>query len=190
MGGGAAGGSTPAQDFNVMSVGLGGTGARPGADGLSTTAFPSGVGGIPVEVTESQAPVVFWHKEFLPDSGGAGRFRGGVAQRIVIGGRSGRGFVCNAATFDRRANPARGRSGGQDGARGRVLVEAASRQEPFEGKGTIVVPPGGRLQVDLPGGGGFGPPAQRDRDALARDVAHGLVTTPAATTSYRADGWP
>jgi len=46
--------------FNVMSVGLGGTGARPTKDGLSTTAFPSGVGGIPVRGTESLPPLVFW----------------------------------------------------------------------------------------------------------------------------------
>ncbi|MEI8259267.1 MAG: hydantoinase B/oxoprolinase family protein, partial [Deltaproteobacteria bacterium] len=70
--------------FNVMSVALGGAGARPSKDGLSTTAFPSGVGAIPVEVTEVQAPLVFWHKEYLSDSGGVGRWRGGLAQRIEI----------------------------------------------------------------------------------------------------------
>jgi N-methylhydantoinase B len=174
----------PAQAFNVMSVGLGGTGARPGGDGLSTTAFPSGVGGIPIEITEAQAPVVFWHKEFLADSGGAGRFRGGVAQRIVVGSRNGDGFVCNAATFDRRSNPARGRSGGADGAAGRVFVEVDGTLQPFTGKGTISVPGNGRLQIDLPGGGGFGAPADRDRDALARDVEHGIVTPTAAEAAY------
>jgi uncharacterized protein YigE (DUF2233 family) len=65
-----------------MSVALGGAGARPSKDGLSTTAFPSGVGAIPIEVTEVQAPLVFWHKEYLSDSGGAGHWRGGLAQRI------------------------------------------------------------------------------------------------------------
>jgi N-methylhydantoinase B len=169
--------SLSGQDFNVMSVGLGGMGARPGKDGLATTAFPSGVGGIPVEVTESQAPVVFWHKEFLPGSGGPGRHRGGLAQRIVIGGRDGRGFECNAATFDRRRNPARGRDGGHDGALGRVVVESADgRETEFEGKGTIAVPAGAMLRVDLPGGGGLGDPAARDEGATARDVALGLVS--------------
>jgi N-methylhydantoinase B/oxoprolinase/acetone carboxylase alpha subunit len=170
--------------FNVMSVGLGGMGARPTLDGLATTAFPSGVGGIPVEITETQAPVVFWHKGFLPDSGGAGRFRGGLAQRIVIGGRHGTGFTCNAATFDRRHNAARGRSGGHDGAQGAVIVEIDGVQTLFEGKGVIRVPAGGRLQVDLPGGGGFGDPRERDPAALARDVAQGLVSDAAARTTY------
>jgi N-methylhydantoinase B len=146
--------------FNVMAVGLGGTGARPTKDGLSTTAFPSGVGGIPVEVTEAQAPLVFWHKEMLPGSGGAGRWRGGLAQRIVVGARDGAPFACSAATFDRRANPARGRQGGSAGAPGRVEIQTAEGAvSVHEGKGTIIVPPGGLLRVDLPGGGGWGTPA-------------------------------
>ena len=179
--------SLSGEGFNVMSVGLGGMGARPGKDGLATTAFPSGVGGIPVEVTETQAPVVFWSKEFLPDSGGPGRHRGGLAQRIVIGGRDGRGFACNAATFDRRRNRARGRDGGHDGAPGRVVVEAADGGETvFEGKGTIVVAPGARLRVDLPGGGGIGPPAEREPAAVRRDLALGLVGETAARETYRA----
>ena len=147
--------------FNVMAVGLGGTGARPTKDGLSTTAFPSGVGGIPVEVTESQAPLVFWHKEILPDTGGAGRWHGGQAQRIVVGARDGAPFQCAAATFDRRDNPARGRGGGTDGAPGRVEVQTAEGvRSVYRGKGTITVPAGGLLCVDLPGGGGWGVPVR------------------------------
>jgi N-methylhydantoinase B len=158
--------------FNVMSVGLGGTGARPTKDGLSTTAFPSGVGGIPVEVTETQAPLVFWHKEFLPGSGGEGRHRGGLAQRIVVGARDGAPFDCSAATFDRRNHPARGRSGGASGAPGVVAVHDPQRGvHRFDGKGTIHVPAGGRLQVDLPGGGGFGPAAERDPACRGDDAA-------------------
>lgn len=165
--------SMSGEGFNVMSVGLGGMGARPGKDGLPTTAFPSGVGGIPVEVTETQAPVVFWHKEFLPDSGGAGRFRGGLAQRIVIGGRDGRAFSCNAATFDRRRNAARGRDGGCDGAPGRVTLETDAGATVFEGKETFVVPAGARLVVDLPGGGGLGDP--RGREPRAAQEAYGAA---------------
>ena len=167
--------SMAGEGFNVMSVGLGGVGARPGKDGLATTAFPSGVGGIPVEVTETQAPVVFWHKEFLPGSGGAGRWRGGLAQRIEVSGRDARGFTCNAATFDRRHHAARGRDGGGDGALGRVTLVDVEGERIVEGKGTIVVSPGARLRIDLPGGGGLGDPADRDEAAAARDLALGLV---------------
>jgi len=145
--------------FNVMSVGLGGAGARPDKHGLSTTAFPSGVGAIPVEVTETQAPLIFWHKEYLAASGGAGTWRGGLSQRIVIGARDGAAFDCSAATFDRRQQPARGRRGGADGAAGRVqVIDAQGQALVHAGKGLIRVPPGGRLCLDLPGGGGYGPP--------------------------------
>jgi N-methylhydantoinase B len=144
---------------------------------LSTTAFPSGVGGIPVEVTEAQAPLVFWHKEYLADSGGAGRWRGGLAQRIVIGARDNAPFDCSAATFDRRANPARGRHGGLPGAPGRVEIHTANgERRVHEGKETVQVPAGGRLQLDIPGGGGFGPAAERDPQRQATDLACRLVS--------------
>jgi N-methylhydantoinase B/oxoprolinase/acetone carboxylase alpha subunit len=174
--------------FNTMSVGLGGMGARPGKDGLATTAFPSGVGGIPVEVTETQAPVIFWHKEFLADSGGAGRYRGGLAQRIVVGGRNGVAFSCAAATFDRRDNPARGRAGGHAGAPGVAVVRSSDgREQVFEGKGAIHVAVGATLRVDLPGGGGFGEPRQRERSAVRADVAAGYVSAAAARQFYGID---
>ena len=78
--GGGAGSGGDATRFNVMNVGMGGTGARPGKDGLAVTAFPSGVGAIPVEVTESESPLVFWRKEFLPDSGAPALSGGGSAR--------------------------------------------------------------------------------------------------------------
>jgi N-methylhydantoinase B len=74
-----------------------------------------------------------------------------------VGARDGAPFACSAATFDRRANPARGRQGGQPGAPGRVEVQAPDGAlSVYEGKGTIEVPAGGLLCVDLPGGGGWG----------------------------------
>lgn len=163
--------------FNVMSVGLGGTGARPTKDGLSTTAFPSGVGGIPVEITETQSPLVFWEKAYLINSAGAGQWRGGLSQRIVIGTRDTLGFDCSAATFDRRAHPARGRNGGLPGAPGRVDIQMANGELlHHESKSTIHVPDGGRLFIELPGGGGFGPPEKRDPSLSARDVVNQYVS--------------
>lgn len=189
-GAGVTGGENgEAEPFNVMSVGLGGTGARAAKDGLSTTAFPSGVGAIPVEVTESQAPIVFHEKEFLVDSGGPGRRRGGLAQRIVIGARDGAPFSCAAGTFDRRANPARGRNGGHDGAKGSVMIEGEDRvASPFEGKGEIHVPAGGRMVIELPGGGGFGAPRERARQDIVADVERGLVSETAAREVYGFEG--
>ena len=56
--------------FSSLNVALGGMGARPNSDGLSTTAFPSGVGAVSVEIAEAAAPVIYHKKEFQPDSGG------------------------------------------------------------------------------------------------------------------------
>jgi len=169
--------------FNVLNVGLGGTGARPGKDGLSTTAFPSGVGVVPVEITENESPLVFWSKEYLPDSGGPGQFRGGLGQRIVIGNSEDAPFSVSAATFDRLRNPAAGRGGGRPGSAGAARL-ASGRT--LETKAVHVVPPGDRLVLDLPGGGGMGDPAQRERQRIDADVASGLVSAERATRDYPA----
>ncbi|MEQ9812267.1 MAG: hydantoinase B/oxoprolinase family protein [Azospirillaceae bacterium] len=161
------------QPFNVLNVGLGGIGARPGRDGVSTTAFPSGVGTIPIEVTESEAPLVFWHKELLPDSGGVGQWRGGLSQRIRIGHRHGHGFLLSAATWDRLDTPALGREGGGPGAPGAARLDDGT---PLTGKSWHRIPPGRTVTVDLPGGGGFGDPAKRDAAAIAADLEAGYVT--------------
>src|SRR4029077_8887709 len=71
--------------FNVMSFHAGGTGARPGSDGLSATAFPSGVKNVPIEVNEAVSPVIVWRKEYRQDSGGPGEFRGGLGQIMEVG---------------------------------------------------------------------------------------------------------
>ena len=169
--------------FNVLNVALGGTGARPGKDGLSTTAFPSGVGVVPVEITENQSPLVFWVKEFRPDSGGAGEFRGGLGQRIEIGNSEQMPFSVSAATFDRLRNPAAGRAGGRTGAPG--VVRLASGQL-LTTKSVHIVPAGDRLVLELPGGGGMGDPAQRERLRLEADLDAGRVSPEGAARDYRA----
>ena len=62
--------------FDLLHFNAGGMGARPTKDGLSATAFPSGVRGVPVEATEAITPVVVWRKEFRENSGAHGRDRG------------------------------------------------------------------------------------------------------------------
>ncbi len=167
--------------FNVMNVGLGGVGARPGKDGLSTTAFPSGVGTIPVEITEDQSPLVFWRKEFLADSGGPGTHRGGLGQVIEIANSEEAPFTISAATFDRMRFPPRGRSGGADG---RVGLARLGSGAPLATKATHTVPAGDRLVVELPGGGGLGDPHERLRTSIEADLAAGLVTPEAAKRDY------
>jgi N-methylhydantoinase B len=154
----------------------GGTGARPRQDGLSATAYPSGVHGTPVEIAEIQSPLMFWRKEFRPDSGGAGRTRGGLGQIMEIENRDDAPFELLAA-FDRIQYPPRGRDGGTDGAAGYVGLGDG---QVLRGKGLQVVPPGQRLVVLTPGGGGLGDPAERDPARVAADLRNELISTDTA----------
>ena len=155
----------------ILMFNSGGTGARPTLDGLSATAFPSGVMTMPVEATEQAGPVVIWRKELRPGSGGAGTRRGGLGQVIEIAAAPGHALRFSAM-FDRVAHPARGRDGGGDGAPGAVTLDDGT---PLPPKGWQALPPGRRLVLALPGGGGFGDPAGRDPDDRARDLRRGYV---------------
>lgn len=156
--------------FATTFTSNGGTGARPTKDGLSATAYPSGVKGTPVEIAESLTPLIFWKKELRPGSGGAGRFRGGHGQGIEIGSAIEQPFEL-LAPFDRIDHPPRGRDGGRDGAPGYVGLASGKR---LKGKGHQSIPADDRLVIMTPGGGGIGDPATRAPEALARDLADGL----------------
>jgi N-methylhydantoinase B len=175
------GDGSDAPAFSTVIFHCGGTGARPGKDGLDVTAFPSGVRTIPVEATESVAPVMFRRREFREGSGGAGTYRGGLGQVIELGGADGTpvAVLCN---FERINNPARGREGGGLGAPGRVTLVSG---KPIRPKGRQTVSGGDYIRLELPGGGGFGDPADRDPAQVASDVADGLYTRETAERDYR-----
>lgn len=156
----------------VLMFNSGGMGARPTLDGLSATAFPSGVHTMPIEATEHTGPIVVWRKELRPDSGGAGKYRGGLGQIIEIAPADGHEFNFSAM-FDRITAPARGRDGGQHGAPGSVTLDDGT---PLRPKGWQHVPAGRRLVLQLPGGGGFGKPNERSREARESDQVKGYVT--------------
>ncbi|WP_029356644.1 hydantoinase B/oxoprolinase family protein [Bosea sp. 117] len=156
----------------VLMFNSGGMGARPSLDGLSATAFPSGVHTMPIEATEHTGPIVIWRKELRPDSGGDGEFRGGLGQVIEIAPLEGHEFDFSAM-FDRVRHPAKGRNGGGDGAAGVVRLDDGTLLRP---KGWQHVPAGRRLVMELPGGGGYGDPARRDARARAEDKSKGYVS--------------
>jgi N-methylhydantoinase B len=168
-------------DFEVITFNSGGTGARPMRDGLDATAFPSGVRTMPVEATENVAPIVVWRKELKPDSGGAGRTRGGAGQVMEIATKGDLEFAVNAS-FDRVAHAPKGREGGSDGAAGRVALKSGAN---LRTKGLQVIPDGDRLVLELPGGAGMGDPAARDPLHVARDVRDGLVSVRNARELYK-----
>lgn len=163
--------------FAVEFVHNGGTGARPFADGLSATAFPSGVWGTQVEMAEASAPVIYRRRELRPDSGGAGRYRGGLGQRIEVE-TAGDLAVMVFLSVERLLYPAKGRAGGGDGAAGRIRIGEDGAESP--GKGEVRLEPGARLIFETPGGGGHGPAGDRDTELVARDLRQGFVTP---------DGW-
>ncbi len=169
--------------FIVNPFFTGGAGARPGKDGLSCTAFPSGVRNTPVEINEASAPVVIWKKEYRANSGGPGRLRGGLGQTLEFGHVAGAAFAVSKM-FDRIDHPARGRDGGGDGERGAAHLDDGTK---MRGMGRDVIPAGRRLVVATPGGGGIGDPRMRDRESVARDVRTGFVSAAAAKSVYEAE---
>jgi N-methylhydantoinase B len=161
------------REFAIEPVHNGGTGARPHADGLSATAYPSGVFGSQVEITEAVAPVVMWRRELRADSGGAGQYRGGLGQRIEMTSSNGAPFIV-FLSVERLKFPALGRMGGQPGAPGRIRFRDGAADIP--GKGELRVEADDYLIFETPGGGGFGNPADRNPEALALDLKRGLVS--------------
>jgi N-methylhydantoinase B len=171
MGRSTTGRHVNARRFMLNAVHNGGTGARPHADGLSATAYPSGVRGTPVEITESISPLLYRRRELRPGSGGAGRTRGGLGQIIEIEALDQAPFGLWAA-FDRIGHPPRGRAGGTSGKPGRLMLDDGT---PLAGKGYQEIPAGHRLIVHSPGGGGYGEPSERDPQAIAADRRDGLI---------------
>ena len=164
----------------VLTFNSGGSGARPTLDGMSATAFPSGVMTMPVEATEHAGPVIIWRKELRPDSGGAGQFRGGLGQFMEVGAREGHEFDFSAM-FDRLRHPARGRRGGMDGAPTTLAQDDGSA---MKGKGKQFVPHGRKVVMAFPGGAGYGALADRGKAAIRRDLALGYITQAAARSIY------
>ena len=175
-----AGGSAQHPRFISLFFHSGGVGARPGLDGLSATAYPSGVRSIPVELAERNAPVLYVRKQLRPDSGGAGRWRGGLGKVIELRARDG-GDMTLAAIFERVANAPRGRHGGADGTPGRVSLRAGG---PLSAKGLQTIPGDDVLVVESPGGGGLGDPLTRPSEAVRTDVMAGYCSVEQARAAY------
>ena len=168
------------EPFTYVFFSGGGMGARPTGDGLSATAFPSGIRGVPAEVIESISPVVIHRREFRPDSEGPGRNRGGFGQEMELGVRSDSPWVLSAM-YDRTRCPAQGIQGGSPGAAGAVRTTDGrglhpKRQQRMDAEERVV--------LSLPGGGGYGDPLEREPDLVARDVENGLVSVERAREVY------
>jgi N-methylhydantoinase B len=166
--------------FGLILFASGGMGASSRDDGLSTTAFPTNSGSGSIEALEISAPLLFTRKELRVDSGGPGRRRGGLGQEIEVQNASPTA-VRLMLLGDREHNPPLGIMGGLAGG-------GASAQ--FDGgatpalKSTSTVPPGAVVRLAFAGGGGYGHPKDREREAIDRDLAEGLITAESAVRDY------
>jgi N-methylhydantoinase B len=166
--------------FTLTVFGAGGVGGRPDKDGLNTTGFPTGVRAAPTEVLETLTPLVQRRREMRPDSGGPGRFRGGLGQVVEVARRGGHGWTVNA-NIDRVDNPAPGALGGLPGACGE-FTDDTGRQLPR--KQLVRLAPDARVRLRFPGGGGYGDPRERPVERVLDDVVNGYVTVEAAREHY------
>ena len=157
----------------------GGFGALSGLDGAETLPGPSNMAVVPVEVWETLTSTTVESKRLLPDSGGAGEWRGGVGQEVVI--RNDSGHVLTVLCMANRTEfAAAGLQGGLAGG----LREYRVNNKPVDPKGRYELLPGDRITLIEAGGGGFGEPDDRDRNAIARDLNNGLITQEGAARDY------
>ena len=161
----------------------GGFGARPTKDGI--TGIASGISNTmntPIEVLEMSFPVRVERYAIVPDTGGAGRFRGGCGVERVwrILGQPSHASVC----LERTKSAPFGLAGGGAGAPGRIAVGSDGAQRELVSKGAFTAPPGAEIHLRAPGAGGFGAATARERERLRDDVVNGYVSPAAAATEY------
>src|SRR5271165_4059174 len=165
----------------------GGFGARPVKDGINAVASTvSNMMNTPIEILEMSFPLRVEEYSIVPDSGGAGEYRGGLGVRRVwqVLGHQSHAAVC----CERSVTPPFGLEGGGPGAPARLeMIPPHGNARKLNSKGGFLVPPGGRVVVEAPGSGGFGKPTARDRARLSEDLADGYVTRAAARRDYGFD---
>jgi N-methylhydantoinase B len=160
----------------LVEIEIGGSGAHPAKDGVN--AFASGMhnnSNIPIEMIESQMPLTVTHYALRDGSGGAGMRRGGLGLTREWRVDSDRALF--TANMDRFVHAPYGLAGGGPAAVGRLTLTRADGQElPLAPKSdNVPLVKGDRVRLDTSGGGGFGDPAARDPDLVARDRALGYV---------------
>ena len=157
----------------------GGFGALDGHDGPATLPGPSNMAVVPTEVWEGVTSTLVERRALVPDSGGAGKARGGLGQEIVIRNDSGHPMTIFSMA-NRSEFPPLGLLGGQNG----PLREHRINGKTVHPKGQHVLAPGDRVTLSQPGGGGFGPARERPREKVIADVRNGYVTPQGAKRDY------
>ena len=167
----------------------GGFGARPTKDGINTIA--SGISNTmntPVEVLEMAFPIRILEYAIAPDTGGAGKFRGGNGARrtwLLLDEAQATGTLC----MERMTSAPFGLAGGRAGAAATVTIRTPDGEtRSLPSKGAFKVPGGSVIDMLTPGSGGFGDPAERDPEAVKRDLGEGYVTPDGVKRDYGLKG--
>lgn len=180
--------------FSHVLMGAGGMGARPDRDGLSCTCFPSNSIFGSIEVIESETPLIFWHKGLAKDSGGPGKHRGGLGQRMVIQLSSNHSAVVSFRV-ERINHPALGFFGGCTGSKAKLMLYKGKpgqhiniqEQEgtPIDPKGRTKLSSGDIIEVIYPGGGGYGPPQERELESIYNDLKNDIISIESVKKIYK-----
>ncbi len=167
--------------YEIMGSAYGGGMGHDGASGTAT--HLSNLHIAPIEILETENPCRITRFELVPDSGGAGQWRGGLSYQREY-------QLLEDATvtrrFDRTRYPPNGLAGGAKGSRSRFVIRLGSeREQETQGSGRFEMRTGERFLLQSAGGGGFGDPSRRDPEALARDLAEGYVSPAGSLSDYQ-----
>ncbi|MBI3967198.1 MAG: hydantoinase B/oxoprolinase family protein, partial [Chloroflexi bacterium] len=177
------------ETFILHQHAFGGMGGRPGKDGLAAISFPYNVREVSVEGCEIEAPMLVERRQLIPDSGGAGQWRGGLGEEFTIRAAPGSDVdlakpVVYAGAAGRLANPAEGMLGGHPGAIARIMLDDQAVDPAVVGNSPELKFTTETLTLRLPGGGGYGDPRRRDPALVEWDLKNGYVTPEAAREVY------
>ncbi|MGE4240509.1 hydantoinase B/oxoprolinase family protein [Ramlibacter sp.] len=170
------------RSINQFYSSNGGMGARWGQDGIAACSFPTNIANVPAEVVEARSGLIVDCKMLTPDSGGAGRWRGGLGQTYAIRVPSDyKGSAWVSMLSDRTDHPAMGRLGGEPGSLRTNILNGTTALHP---KKRVQLAAGDRIEIRMPGGAGVGEPSQRDPAAVRDDLRNGYITPDEAMRHY------
>ncbi len=192
----AASGGTPAQmnvfygkrndgrPWHSVIIRGGGMGASSISDGNYVYIFPANGANTPIEIFESDTPLIVERRELLTDSGGPGKMKGGLGKREVFRIPDDKYAPIPPVNLGiqagRHIHPPEGLFGGKPGAKAQFLVDTA-QGNPF---GLTQLKPGDTVTIDAAGGGGYGNPLERDPETVKTDVREGYVSVEKAKADY------
>jgi N-methylhydantoinase B len=162
----------------------GGWGGRPFEDGASSAVSmcQGDVKNTPIELQELYYPLLYERHAFRPDSGGAGKFRGGIGVEVRVKALN---EMLVSRNTDRLKCPPWGLFGGAEGQTNQTLLERNGREEKLPGKFShLLVHRGETVAFLTAGGGGYGEPSERDSSAVRSDVDLGYVSRQQALEDY------